>query len=119
MSMFICAQASRPIRNARRYSTTCTTSMPFLGSSTCCSRPPLTPEAFNTRTMPPAPITCFGSLSTGTMMRNRASGSNTESASTTHMYGEVAAFSPAFMASALLPIESLSITSNRGSLTLR
>ena len=53
------------------------------------------------------------------MIRRRASRSRTESESTMHMYGEVAAFNPALTASALLPPASLSTTSSLESTSLR
>ena len=61
ISMFPRAQASLPIKKARKYSTTWMTSMLFLGRRTRRMRPPSSSDPFNTRIIPPTDTTGFGS----------------------------------------------------------
>jgi len=80
-------QPERPIRNARRYSTTWMRGNHVRGIRTSTMRPPETVQPLAARTTPPVATTRSGSSANGLLTVIRASGSSTESASTMHTSG--------------------------------
>ena len=77
----------RPIRNARRYSTTWIRASQVPGIRTSTIRPPTIVQPLAARTTPPVATTRSGSSANGLLTVISASGSSTESASTMHTSG--------------------------------
>ena len=74
-------QPTRPIRKARKYSSTCSVASRLRGSRTSSTRPPSILHPFAMRTMPPVATTTSGSSMIGRATRRRASSSRIASAS--------------------------------------
>ena len=97
-------QPVRPIRNARRYSTTWMRTSHCRGIRTSTTRPPMTLQPFAMRITPPQAATRSGSSPNGFATDSRASGSSRESASTMQISGCRARLMPTLRASALPPL---------------
>ncbi len=85
-SALIGDQPSRPNRNARRYSTVCTSGSTLSGSSTSDSKPSLTLQPLTMRITPPVAI-MLASSRNGCTTRARLSCCRMQSASTTQNNG--------------------------------